>query len=174
MHPVRRALLSVYDKRGVADLARGLAALGVEIVSTGGTASHLAEAGVAVTRVSEVTGFPEILGGRVKTLHPGIHGGILANRARSSDAADLAAHGIQPIGLVVVNLYPFRQTARRKGASVAAAVEMIDIGGPAMLRAAAKNFAAVTPVVDPDDYPQVLAILERGGRLLRLPRAAAE
>jgi phosphoribosylaminoimidazolecarboxamide formyltransferase/IMP cyclohydrolase len=162
MHPVRRALLSVYDKRGVADLARGLAALGVEIVSTGGTASHLAEAGVAVTRVSEVTGFPEILGGRVKTLHPGIHGGILANRARSSDAADLAAHGIQPIGLVVVNLYPFRQTARRKGASVAAAVEMIDIGGPAMLRAAAKNFAAVTPVVDPDDYPQVLAILERG------------
>jgi phosphoribosylaminoimidazolecarboxamide formyltransferase/IMP cyclohydrolase len=162
MHPVRRAVLSVYDKRGVAELARGLAALGVEIVSTGGTARHLAEAGVAVTRVSDVTGFPEILGGRVKTLHPGIHGGILANRARSSDAADLSAHGIRPIGLVVVNLYPFRETARQPGATVESTVEMIDIGGPAMLRAAAKNFDAVTAVVDPGDYPQVLTILERG------------
>jgi phosphoribosylaminoimidazolecarboxamide formyltransferase / IMP cyclohydrolase len=161
-HPIRRALISVYDKRSVVELAQGLVRLGVEIVSTGGTASHLAEAGVPVTTVSTVTGFPEILGGRVKTLHPRIHGGILANRARSSDAGELAEHGIQPIGLVVVNLYPFRETARRPGASPDEVIEMIDIGGPAMLRAAAKNFHAVTPVVDPGDYPQVLALLERG------------
>ncbi|HUO87177.1 MAG TPA: bifunctional phosphoribosylaminoimidazolecarboxamide formyltransferase/IMP cyclohydrolase, partial [Thermoanaerobaculia bacterium] len=122
----------------------------------------LREAGVPVTTVSSVTGFPEILGGRVKSLHPHIHGGILANRRRSSDAADLAEHGIQPIGLVAVNLYPFRETARRPGVSVDEVVEMIDIGGPAMLRAAAKNFHAVLPVVDPGDYPQVLAIVERG------------
>jgi len=165
MLPVRRALISVYDKRGLADFAAGLARLGVEIVSTGGTARHLEEQGLTVLPVSEVTGFPEILGGRVKSLHPFIHGGILANRSRSSDAADLQQHGIQPIELVVVNLYPFRETVAKPGAQVEEIVEMIDIGGPAMLRAAAKNFDAVTAVVDPEDYPQVLANLERGEEL---------
>ena len=162
MHPVRRALLSVYDKRGIVELASGLARLGIEIVSTGGTARHLEEAGVPVVSVSSVTGFPEILGGRVKSLHPRIHGGILANRQRSSDASELGEHGIVPIGLVAVNLYPFRDTVRRPDTAPEEAIEMIDIGGPAMLRAAAKNFDAVTPVVDPADYPQVLAVLERG------------
>ena len=164
MFPVRRALISVYDKRGLADFAAGLAAIGVEIVSTGGTARHLENHGVDVLPVSEVTGFPEILGGRVKSLHPFIHGGILANRARSADAAELQEHGIEPIGLVVVNLYPFQETVRG-GAQVEQIVEMIDIGGPAMIRAAAKNFSAVTAVVDPADYPQVLANLERGEEL---------
>ncbi|HEX2253131.1 MAG TPA: bifunctional phosphoribosylaminoimidazolecarboxamide formyltransferase/IMP cyclohydrolase [Thermoanaerobaculia bacterium] len=163
--PLRRALLSVYDKRGIVELARGLAELGVEIVSTGGTARHLRGAGVEVLPVSEVTGFPEILGGRVKTLHPRIHGGILANRRRSGDAAALQEHGIQPIGLVAVNLYPFRETVARPGAGEDEIVEMIDIGGPAMLRAAAKNFAGVAAVVDPADYPQVLATLERDGEV---------
>jgi len=162
MHPVRRALLSVYDKRGVAELGAGLARLGIEIVSTGGTARHLEAAGVPVVSVSSVTGFPEILGGRVKSLHPRIHGGILANRRRSSDASELGEHGIVPIGLVAVNLYPFRDTVRRPDTAPEEAIEMIDIGGPAMLRAAAKNFDAVTPVVDPADYPQVLAVLDRG------------
>ncbi len=162
MHPIGRAILSTYDKHGIVELAQGLARLGVEIVSTGGTARHLAEHGVPVTRVSTVTGFPEILGGRVKTLHPNVHGGILANRKRSSDAAELQEHGIQPVGLVVVNLYPFRETLRREDARVDELVEMIDIGGPTMLRAAAKNFHAVTPVCDPGDYEQVLAVLERG------------
>jgi phosphoribosylaminoimidazolecarboxamide formyltransferase/IMP cyclohydrolase len=165
MLPVRRALVSVYDKQGLADFARALAALGVEIVSTGGTARHLEEQGLDVLPVSQVTGFPEILGGRVKSLHPYIHGGILANRHRSSDAAEMQQHGIQPIDLVVVNLYPFRETVARPGAKVEEIVEMIDIGGPAMLRAAAKNFHAVTAVVDPADYPQVLANLERGEEL---------
>ncbi|HMB51886.1 MAG TPA: bifunctional phosphoribosylaminoimidazolecarboxamide formyltransferase/IMP cyclohydrolase [Thermoanaerobaculia bacterium] len=164
MLPVRRALISVYDKQGLGDFAAGLAALGVEIVSTGGTARHLEAAGIEVVPVSDVTGFPEILGGRVKSLHPMIHGGILANRARSSDAAELQEHGIEPIGLVVVNLYPFQETVK-SGAEVAKIVEMIDIGGPAMIRAAAKNFSAVTAVVDPADYPQVLANLERGEEL---------
>jgi len=162
MHPVRRALLSVYDKRGIAELAAGLARLGIEIVSTGGTARHLEAAGVPVVSVSSVTGFPEILGGRVKSLHPRVHGGILANRRRSSDASELGEHGIVPIGLVAVNLYPFRDTVRRPETAPEEAIEMIDIGGPAMLRAAAKNFDAVTAVVDPADYPQVLAVLERG------------
>jgi len=162
MLPLRRALLSVYDKGGLDDFAAGLARLGVEIVSTGGTAQYLEEHGIEVTKVSAVTGFPEILGGRVKTLHPHIHGGILANRRRSSDAGELQEHGIQPIGLVAVNLYPFTETVRRPGAKLEEIVEMIDIGGPAMLRAAAKNFHSVTAIVDPGDYPQVLANLERG------------
>ena len=161
MLPIRRALISVYDKRGLAEFAAGLAGLGVEIVSTGGTARHLEEAGVDVIPVSQVTDFPEILGGRVKSLHPHIHGGILANRNRSSDAADLQEHGIRPIDLVVVNLYPFRETVADPEAKVEEVVEMIDIGGPAMLRAAAKNFHSVTAVVDPADYTQVLANLER-------------
>jgi phosphoribosylaminoimidazolecarboxamide formyltransferase/IMP cyclohydrolase len=159
MQPARRALLSVFDKTGLEELARGLARLGVEMVSTGGTLKALQDWGVPVTPVSEVTGFPEILGGRVKTLHPRIHGGILAKRSEAGHGAELAAHAIAPIDLVVVNLYPFRQTVL-SGASFEEAIEMIDVGGPTMVRAAAKNFAGVAVVVDPADYRQVLAALE--------------
>lgn len=165
MLPVRRALVSVSDKEGLAEFAAGLGRLGVEVVSTGGTAAFLEERGVAVIKVSAVTGFPEILGGRVKTLHPRIHGGILANRHRSSDAAELAEHGITPIDLVVVNLYPFRRTAAANDASFDQVIEAIDIGGPCLLRAAAKNFQSVAPVVDPADYPQVLGALEETGEV---------
>lgn len=162
MSQKRRALLSVFDKRGVADLARGLARLGFEIVSTGGTLDLLRREGVPVTAVSDVTGFPEILDGRVKTLHPRIHGGILARRQDASHSTQLGEHGITPIDLVVVNLYPFERTVAG-GATFDEAVEMIDIGGPAMVRAAAKNHQGVTVVVDPEDYPAVLEALESGG-----------
>ena len=157
---VKRALLSVSDKTGLVELARGLTDLGVEIVSTGGTSRALDRAGIRVTPVSEVTGFPEILDGRVKTLHPLVHGGILADRGRASHAAELADHGIAPIDLVVVNLYPFREAAA-SGAPSAEVVEMIDIGGPTLVRAAAKNHQSVLVVVDPEDYPQILAALDR-------------
>ena len=160
MLPARRALLSVSDKSGLADLGRGLHALGIEILSTGGTRRHLEEAGVPVIPVADATGSPEILDGRVKTLHPRIHGGILADRGRAAHLAELQEHGIEPIDLVVVNLYPFQQTVERKSATFEEIVEMIDIGGPCMLRAAAKNHQGVVVVVDPDDYPQVLASLE--------------
>jgi phosphoribosylaminoimidazolecarboxamide formyltransferase/IMP cyclohydrolase len=162
MPQARRALISVFDKRGAADLARGLAARGLEIVSTGGTLDLLRREGVPVTAVSDVTGFPEILDGRVKTLHPRIHGGILARRADASHHAQLDEHGITPIDLVVVNLYPFEKTVAG-GASFDEAVEMIDIGGPTMVRAAAKNHQGVAVVVDPDDYPAVLDALDAGG-----------
>jgi len=162
MLKVKRALLSVYDKRGLVELARGLAALDVEILSTGGTRKVLEENNLPVVPVADVTGFPEILDGRVKTLHPAIHGGILADRARSSHIAQITEHGIRPIDLVVVNLYPFRETARNRQKSFEEIVEMIDIGGPCMVRAAAKNHRGVIVVVDPDDYPQVLSRLEQG------------
>jgi len=163
-----RALLSVYDKVGLVDFARGLSRLGWELVSSGGTAAALGEAGVASTPVEEVTGSPEMLGGRVKTLHPAIHGGILADRDRPEHLADLLAQNIAAIGLVVCNLYPFGSDP---------SVEMIDIGGPTMLRAAAKNFAHVGVVVDPGEYPAVLEELAREGLLgpetrRRLARAA--
>jgi phosphoribosylaminoimidazolecarboxamide formyltransferase/IMP cyclohydrolase len=163
MLPARRALLSVSDKTGLAELARGLAGLGIEVVSTGGTLAHLREAGIAATAVAAVTGFPEILDGRVKTLHPRIHGGILADRSSAAHLAVLAEHGIERIDLVVVNLYPFERTAAIPGAEHAEIVEQIDVGGPALLRAAAKNHASVAVVVDPDDYPEVLAALEAHG-----------
>ena len=159
--PVRRALLSVSDKTGLIELARGLAAAGVELLSTGGTARALSAAGVAVREVSSHTGFPEIMDGRVKTLHPKIHGGLLGRRG--TDEAVMAEHGIAPIDLVVVNLYPFAATVARPGCSYGEAVENIDIGGPAMLRAAAKNHESVLVVVDPDDYALVLAALAAGG-----------
>ncbi|HYG61654.1 MAG TPA: bifunctional phosphoribosylaminoimidazolecarboxamide formyltransferase/IMP cyclohydrolase [Thermoanaerobaculia bacterium] len=168
MMPARRALISVFDKRGLDDLARGLARLGVEIVSTGGTLKALQSLGVPVVGVSDVTGFPEILDGRVKTLHPRIHGGILARRDAGDHAAQLAEHGIDPIDLVVVNLYPFRETLAA-GASFDETVEMIDIGGPAMVRAAAKNHHGVAVVVDPADYAEVLAALEANGRTVPEP-----
>ncbi len=152
---VRRALISVSDKTGIAEFARELHALGVEILSTGGTARLLADSGVAVVEVSAHTGFPEMMDGRVKTLHPKIHGGILGRRG--IDDAVMAQHGIAPIDLVVVNLYPFEQTVADPRTDLATAIENIDIGGPALLRAAAKNHAAVTVVVDAGDYAAVLA-----------------
>ncbi|MCI0574169.1 MAG: bifunctional phosphoribosylaminoimidazolecarboxamide formyltransferase/IMP cyclohydrolase [Myxococcaceae bacterium] len=152
------ALLSVSDKRGLVPFAQGLTKLGYTLLSTGGTMQALTAAGVPVRKVSEHTGSPEILGGRVKTLHPRIHGGILGRPDLASDRADLEKAGIEPISLVAVNLYPFRQTVA-KGATEAEAIEQIDIGGPAMVRAAAKNASHVTVVVDPDDYEAVLAEL---------------
>ena len=154
-----RALLSVSDKTGLIDFARGLIDRGVGLISTGGTARALAEAGLAVTGVSDVTGFPEMMDGRVKTLHPAVHGGILARRNRPDDLAAIAGQGIAPIDLVVVNLYPFARTAA-SDAPVGALIEQIDIGGPSMVRAAAKNFADVLIVVDPGDYGRVLALLD--------------
>jgi phosphoribosylaminoimidazolecarboxamide formyltransferase/IMP cyclohydrolase len=158
---IMRAILSVSDKAGLAELGRGLAALNVELVSTGGTAKALAAEGLPVTNVSDVTGFPEMMDGRVKTLHPAIHGGILARRQRPDDLASIATHGIIPIDLVVVNLYPFAKTAQNPSTPFEALVEEIDIGGPSLVRAAAKNFRDVLVVVDPADYPRVLEQLRR-------------
>ncbi len=160
--PVRRALVSVYDKTGLEDLARGLAAVGVEIVSTGSTASTIAAAGVPVTAVGDVTGFPECLDGRVKTLHPHVHGGLLADLRKESHRDQLADLGIAPFELVVVNLYPFEQTVA-SGAGIDDCVEQIDIGGPAMVRASAKNYANVAIVTSPVRYAEVLAAVSDGG-----------
>ena len=168
---IRRALLSVSDKTGLIDLARGLAALGIELLSTGGTARSLRDAGIAVRDVSEVTGFPEIMDGRVKTLHPHIHGGLLGRRG--VDEAVMDEHGIAPIDLLVVNLYPFEATVARPDCTEDDAIENIDIGGPAMLRAAAKNHAHVGVVVDPDDYSRLLQALAAGGTTLPLRRQLA-
>ena len=153
--PVRRALISVSDKTGIVDFARGLSERGVELLSTGGTFRLLQESGIAVTEVSAHTGFPEIMDGRVKTLHPKIHGGILGRRGQ--DDAVMAEHDIAPIDMVVVNLYPFAQTVAKPGCSLEDAIENIDIGGPTMVRACAKNHAHTTIVVDADDYARVLA-----------------
>jgi phosphoribosylaminoimidazolecarboxamide formyltransferase/IMP cyclohydrolase len=152
-----RALLSVSDKTGLIDFARGLHTLGWELLSTGGTARALREADIPVRDVSDVTQFPEMLDGRVKTLHPAVHGGLLARRDLPEHMAAIEEHGIAPIDLVAVNLYPFRETASRAGVAPEDVIEQIDIGGPSMLRSAAKNFAAVTTVVDPADYGTVLA-----------------
>ena len=160
-----RALISVLDKTGLDELAAGLAELGWELVASGGTAAQLEELGLDVTRVESLTEFPEMLGGRVKTLHPRIHAGILARREVETDVAALAEHGIEPFDLVCVNLYPFEQVAREHGVREEEAVEMIDVGGPAMLRAAAKNFAHVAPVCRPADYSPVLAELREHGEL---------
>ena len=168
-----RALISVSDKRGVADFARGLVALGWEIVSTGGTAHALAEAGVRVIPVEQITGFPEIMDGRVKTLHPAVHGGLLARRDVPAHLEALRHHGFQAIDLVAVNLYPFRETVARAGVSFAEAIEQIDIGGPSMLRSAAKNHAAVLAVVDPTDYGRVLGALRGGTAGVELRRELA-
>src|SRR5690349_19882342 len=169
-----RALLSVSDKNGLVDLARGLTALGAELVSTGGTARALREAGLPVADVSDVTGFPEMLDGRVKRLHPAVHGGLLARRDLKEHMEAIKAHNIEPVDLVVVNLYPFRETAAKPKISPDDVIEQIDIGGPSMLRSAAKNFAAVMAVVDPDDYPAVLEALREGTiDALKLRRALA-
>ncbi|MEZ5775958.1 MAG: bifunctional phosphoribosylaminoimidazolecarboxamide formyltransferase/IMP cyclohydrolase [Hyphomicrobiaceae bacterium] len=158
---IARALISVSDKSGIVDLARALAARGIEIVSTGGTASLLRAEGIAVRDVSELTGFPEMMDGRIKTLHPKVHGGLLAVRGDAAHETAMAGHGIPAIDLLVVNLYPFEATVA-SGAGYEQCVENIDIGGPAMIRAAAKNHAAVTVVVEPADYPRLLAELEAG------------
>jgi phosphoribosylaminoimidazolecarboxamide formyltransferase/IMP cyclohydrolase len=160
---LRRALLSVSDKAGLVDLARELVELGIELVSTGGTARVLAAAGLPVREVADVTGFPEILDGRVKTLHPAIHAGILARRDLPAHEETLALHGIGPIDLVVSNLYPFERTVAQPGVPFEDAVEQIDIGGPAMIRAAAKNHAGVVVLVDPVQYGRVLEELRRSG-----------
>jgi phosphoribosylaminoimidazolecarboxamide formyltransferase/IMP cyclohydrolase len=154
-----RALLSVSDKTGLIEFARGLVELGWELVSTGGTAKALRDAGLAPRDVSDVTGFPEMMHGRVKTLHPAVHGALLARRDVPEHMQALAEHDITPIDLVAVNLYPFRETVSRKGVKPEDAIENIDIGGPSMLRSAAKNFASVWVIVDPDDYARVLASL---------------
>ncbi len=158
---IHRALLSVSDKTGLLDLARALAGLGVELISTGGTRKTLAEAGLAVRDVSEVTGFPEMLDGRVKTLHPRVHGGILAVRDNSEHQAALQQHGIQPIDLVVCNLYPFEATAARPGSTLEQIIENIDIGGPTLVRAAAKNFHDVAILTAPEQYPAVIEELKQ-------------
>jgi phosphoribosylaminoimidazolecarboxamide formyltransferase / IMP cyclohydrolase len=171
--PIRRALLSVWDKTGLIPFARGLADAGIELISTGGTASALREAGLAVVDVAAVTGAPGILDGRVKTLHPAVHGGILARRDLDAHMATIAALGIPPIDLVAVNLYPFEATIAG-GAGYDEAVEMIDIGGPAMIRAAAKNHAGVIAVTSPEDYEGVLAALQAGDEIpARLRRQLA-
>ena len=159
----RRALLSVSDKTGLVDLARGLADAGVHLISTGGTARALRDAGLEVTDVSEVTGHPEIMGGRVKTLHPKVHGGILARKDHDGDVADMAANGIEAIDMVVVNLYPFEQAAAKDGLTRADVVEEIDIGGPAMVRASAKNHDRVAIVTDPSQYGGVLDEIAASG-----------
>src|SRR5690606_5829672 len=158
----RRALVSVSDKTGMVPFVEGLVSEGFEILSTGGTARTLKEAGVTVQDVSSYTGFPEIMAGRVKTLHPKIHGAILGRPDLPDDAAAIAEHGIVPFELVVVNLYPFEQTIAREGVSVAEAIEQIDIGGPSMIRSAAKNHAYVGVVTSADQYDRVLAAVKQG------------
>jgi phosphoribosylaminoimidazolecarboxamide formyltransferase / IMP cyclohydrolase len=168
---VRRALISVHDKTGIVDLARALAKRDVEILSTGGTARLLREAGVTVRDVSDVTGFPEMLDGRVKTLHPRIHGGILARRDSPDHLATLERHGIPPIDLVVVSLYPFEATVARPGVALADAIEQIDVGGPTMIRAAAKNHAGVAVVTHPSQYGPVLDEIAQRGEVSAATRA---
>jgi len=156
MGKIRRALISVSDKKGIIDFAKALDLLGIEIISTGGTARTLRESGLSVKDVSDYTGFPEMLGGRLKTLHPKIHGGLLARRKNPEDMDDIKRHGIEPIDMVVVNLYPFEETISRAGVTFSEAIENIDIGGPTMLRSASKNFEDVAVIVDPEDYPRVI------------------
>jgi phosphoribosylaminoimidazolecarboxamide formyltransferase/IMP cyclohydrolase len=163
MIAIRRALVSVYDKTGLDELGKALAAAGVEVISTGGTAARLRESGVRVTDVSEVTGFPECLDGRVKTLHPKIHAGILADRSKPEHLDQIKKLEVEPIDLVVVNLYPFEATAEREGVARDELIEEIDIGGPTILRAASKNADHVVPVCDPADYPAVIEALGKGG-----------
>ncbi len=163
MKKVERALISLTDKSGIEDFARALAELGVEILSTGGTAKKMRDNDIAVTDVSEFTGFPEMLDGRVKTLHPLVHGGILNQRENADHQQQCREHGIKPIDIVAVNLYAFEKTVADPNCSLADAIENIDIGGPTLLRASAKNFHDVTVIVDPADYEQVLSEIKESG-----------
>ena len=161
---IKRALISVSNKLGAVDLASSLHKAGIEIISTGGTMKAIRAAGVPVTYVSDLTGFPEIMNGRVKTLNPKIHGGILAVRDNPEHVKQMEENGIVPIDMVVVNLYPFKSTIRKKDVTLAEAIENIDIGGPAMIRAAAKNFKFVTVVTNPDSYEEIAKMItETGG-----------
>ena len=163
MRRIERALISLTDKSGIEQFAAELARLGIEILSTGGTAQKIRSAGITVTDVAEFTGFPEMLDGRVKTLHPKVHGGILNQRANAAHQQQCAEHGLKNIDLVAVNLYAFEKTVADPQCSLADAIENIDIGGPTLLRASAKNFQDVTVIVDPADYPQVLAEITATG-----------
>lgn len=174
---IKRALLSVSDKRGIVEFGKELAAMGVDIISTGGTMKALHDASVPVTAVQDVTGFPEMMDGRVKTLHPKIHGAILAMRDHESHVQAMKDHGIIPIDLVVVNLYPFRETIAKPDVTLADAIENIDIGGPCMVRAAAKNNKFVAIVTNPDMYGEITELLKKDGELsdayrLNLARSA--
>lgn len=166
MIPIKRAILSVYDKTGIVDFAQALCDLGIELISSGGTARMLKEAGIPVHMVSDYTGFPEMLGGRVKTLHPKIHGGILAKRDEKDHMSQLQEHGIAPIDMVVVNLYPFEEWARKEDASLGEVIEMIDIGGPTMIRAAAKNYASVAVVTDSKQFDGLVTELKESKGVL--------
>src|SRR2546421_7971643 len=157
LRKIRRALISVSDKTGIVDFARELKRFEVEIISTGGTAKVLRDAGIEIRDVSDVTGFPEMMDGRVKTLHPKIHGALLALRDNPEHLAAMNEHGIEPIDMVIVNLYPFEQTIAREGVTLAGAIEQVDIGGPAIIRSAAKNHRDVAIVVDPDSYDSIVA-----------------
>ncbi len=163
MRKAERALISLTDKSGIEGFAGELARLGIEILSTGGTAKKMREYGIAVKDVAEFTGFPEMLDGRVKTLHPKVHGGILAQKENPEHLRQMAEHGLQPIDIVAVNLYAFEKTVADPACTLADAIENIDIGGPTMLRSSAKNFRDVTVIVDPADYPRVLAELKEHG-----------
>ncbi len=165
---IERAILSVSNKEGIVDFAKALSELGVHIISTGGTARKLTEAHVPVTQISEYTGSPEILNGRVKTLHPKVHGGILFRREDQAQIAEAISHSIPPIDLVVVNLYPFQQTVAKADVSLEDAIENIDIGGPTMIRSAAKNHEAVAVVVNPAEYQPILAEMRQNGGSLNL------
>src|SRR5579872_503932 len=168
MAKIQRAILSVTDKTGLVEFARRLASLGVELISTGGTARLLRDSGVAVKDISELTGFPEMLDGRVKTLHPKVHGGILHMRAKPEHQAAVAEHGIAPIDMVVVNLYAFEKTAAKLGVPFEELIENIDIGGPSMIRSAAKNFNDVAVVTSPSDYAAIAEELTRNTGTLSL------
>src|SRR5258708_13653402 len=167
--PIKRALLGVSDKTGIVEFALELTAFKVEILSTGGTAKALRDAGIAVRDVTDITGYPEMMDGRIKTLHPRVHGGLLALRDNPEHVEAMHEHGIEPIDMVVVNLYPFEQTIRREGVTLEEAIEQIDIGGPAMIRSAAKNFRDVLVVVSPGSYAEVLAELGQGHGSTTLP-----
>ena len=163
MSKVSTALISVTDKSGIVEFARSLEKLGVEILSTGGTARTLRDGGIKVLDISEYTGFPEMMDGRVKTLHPKVHGGLLGRRDNQEDIQMMEKHGIRSIDLVVVNLYQFELTVSKEGCTLEEAVENIDIGGPSMIRSAAKNFKDVTVITDPSDYPRVLQEISESG-----------
>ncbi|RJR38527.1 MAG: IMP cyclohydrolase [Desulfobacteraceae bacterium] len=163
MKKIERAIISVTDKTGVVDFAKSLAGFGVQILSTGGTAKSIRDGGIEVTEISRYTGFPEMLDGRVKTLHPKVHGGLLGVRDNPEHVSMMRSHGILDIDLVVVNLYQFEKTVAKQNVTLEEAVENIDIGGPAMLRSSAKNFRFVTVVVDPSDYPLVLREMKELG-----------
>jgi len=166
MAVVKRAVISVSNKEGVVEFAKALISMGVEILSTGGTAKTLRDAGISVKEVSEYTGFPEMLDGRVKTLHPKIHGGLLSRRDNLKDMEEIKKHGIDTIDMVVVNLYPFEETISRPGVTFAEAIENIDIGGPTMLRSASKNFQDVAVIVDPSDYKKIIREMKKLKRTL--------